>query len=154
MRYALISAGVVVDVIRSDEDPGGDWVACGDAAPGWIYDAESNEFSPITNSPPPVYEWHIDVGPFLDRFGFKSFAVDASTDPFVRSFSIDVNSRRKWINLREPRVMSALAYLAGQTIPMIGTIAAPILTLAEVDSILNTPVREDENLALRKMYFS
>jgi len=101
----------------------------------------------------PEWAWYLDIGPFTDRFGSKAYAVDNSTDPFVQSFNRDL-SRRKWVNLRDPRVAVALNYLAGVAVPGIGTIAAPILTAAEVTAMLNTPVAPEENLALRKLYFS
>ena len=108
--------------------------------------------SPSETTPPPVWEWYIDIGPFVDRFGTKSLALDTSTDPIVQAFSKDL-SRRKWINLQDPRVSMTLGYLAGVTVPGIGTIAAPILTPAEVTDILTAPVTPEENLALRKQYF-
>lgn len=111
--------------------------------------------APVVPTPvtPPVWAWYIDIGPFSDRFGVKAFAVDSSPDPFVQSFNRDLN-RRKWVDLKDPRVAMALGYLAGQTVPGIGTIAAPILTPAEVNIFLTTPVQPEENLALRKLYFS
>ena len=40
-RYAQIQNGIVDQVINSETDPdgiNGEWVACGDAGPGWTYD--------------------------------------------------------------------------------------------------------------------
>lgn len=105
-------------------------------------------------APEPEWAWMLDIAPFADRFGVKRYAVEQSTDPFVVSFQRDVDMRRKWIDLKDPRVAAALYYLAGQPIPGIGTIAAPILTVEEVQTILTTPVAPMENLALRKLYFS
>lgn len=39
-RYAQLSGGRVLYVIESEDDPdgvNGEWVACGNAGPGWIY---------------------------------------------------------------------------------------------------------------------
>lgn len=105
-------------------------------------------------APEPAWAWLMDIGPFVDRFGTKRNAVEQSTDPFVVSFRHDVDTRRKWIDLRDQRVAAALYYLAGQPLPGVGTIAAPILTSTEVATILTTPVALAENLALRKLYFS
>ena len=105
-------------------------------------------------APEPAWAWLMDIGPFVDRFGAERYAVEQSTDPFVVSFRHDVDTRRKWIDLRDQRVAAALYYLAGQPLPGVGTIAAPILTSTEVATILTTPVALAENLALRKLYFS
>jgi hypothetical protein len=53
-RYAQLSGGVVHQVIESETDPdgiNGEWVACGNAGPGWTYDG--NTFAP-PEPPPPV----------------------------------------------------------------------------------------------------
>lgn len=102
----------------------------------------------------PAWTWLIDIGPFVDRLGSKRFAIEQSTDPFVMSFRHDVDTRRKWIDLQDPRVAGALMYCAGQPVAGVGTIAAPILTEAEVTAVLTTPVTPEENMALRKLYFS
>ena len=42
-RYAQVVNGVVVMVIEAAEDPdgtNGQWIACGDAGPGWLHDGE------------------------------------------------------------------------------------------------------------------
>ncbi|MEO8119535.1 MAG: hypothetical protein ABI606_09465 [Rhodoferax sp.] len=39
-RYAQLSSGIVINVIESETDPdgiNGEWVACGNAGPGWAY---------------------------------------------------------------------------------------------------------------------
>lgn len=143
MRYEILENNEVVNVIEADEAfmllnyPDGSYRVSTQQPP---------------EPPPPVWEWYVDIGPFTDRFGVKAFAVDSSPDPFVQLFNRDL-SRRKWVDLKDPRVAMALGYLAGQTVPGVGTIAAPILTPAEVTAFLGTPVRPDENLALRKLYF-
>lgn len=93
---------------------------------------------------PPVYEWYIDIGPFFDRFGSAKMAVLTSTDAGVKALITDIQIR-KWIDLKLPEVDQALAYL-GSVIPAVTT---------ELQSaILETPVAEHENLALRKLYFT
>lgn len=124
---------------------------------GRQYDAQTGQFAdppPPDPAPAPAWQWLIDIGPFVDRLGAKRFAIEQSTDPFVASFRHDVDTRRKWIDLHDPRVAGALLYCAGQPLAGVGTIAAPILTEAEVTAVLTTPVAPDENLALRKLYFS
>ena len=39
MKYAKVSNGAVREVQAFDQDPGGEWIACGDVGPGWRYDA-------------------------------------------------------------------------------------------------------------------
>lgn len=97
-------------------------------------------------------EWLIDVGPFTDRLGPKAFLVDQSTDVGVVYIRNDL-SRRKWVDLQDDRVAASLYYLAGHTVPVLGTLVAPILTDAEVAAALTTPVAMEENRALRKLYF-
>ena len=171
MKYALIKDNSVVNVILADEAfvtgiaSQYDHIEALDTpleqslgvGVGWGWDGgfvpPVAPPAPIPEpTPPPVWEWYIDIGPFVDRFGVKSLALDTSTDPIVQTFSKDL-SRRKWINLQDPRVSMTLGYLTGVTVPGIGTIAAPILTPAEVTDILTAPVTPEENLALRKQYF-
>lgn len=93
---------------------------------------------------PPVYAWYIDIGPFFDRFGAAKMAVLTSTDSGVRALITDIQIR-KWIDLKLPEVAQALVYL-GSVIPAV--------TTELQSSILETPVAEHENLALRKLYFT
>lgn len=94
--------------------------------------------------PSPIWQWYIDIGPFYDRFGTQKMAVLTSTDAGIRAILADLNIR-KWVDLQRPDVAQALAYV-GSVIPSVDS------TLQS--NILNTPVQEIENLALRKLYFS
>ena len=104
---------------------------------------------------PPVdpCEWLLDVAPFTDRLEPYKFQIDTHTDPFIQYFNRDL-SRRKYVDLRDPRVETALDYMAGQTVAGIGTIATPIFDSAFVEGVLSTPVILKENFALRKAYFT
>ena len=95
-------------------------------------------------TPAPAWEWFIDIGPFFDRFGAAKMAVLTSSDVGVQAIIKDTQVR-KWLDLKLPELASALAY--------IGT-KVPSVTQELQKSILNTPVAETENLALRKLYFS
>lgn len=49
-RYARVADGVVTNVVESHIDPdgvGSEWIACGNAGPGWLYDG-------VVFSAPPV----------------------------------------------------------------------------------------------------
>ena len=94
--------------------------------------------------PAPAWEWFIDIGPFFDRFGAAKMAVLTSSDVGVQAIIKDTQVR-KWLDLKLPELASALAY--------VGT-KVPSVTQELQQSILNTPVAETENLALRKLYFS
>ena len=94
--------------------------------------------------PAQPWEWLIDIGPFFDRFGAAKMAVLTSSDVGVQAILKDTQVR-KWIDLKHPDVASSIAY--------IGT-KVPALTAKLQSAILNTPVAEHENLALRKLYFS
>lgn len=54
MRWALIESGHVVNVVEQDDEPqiDGQWVACGDACPGWTYDGSA--FAPPPAPPTPA----------------------------------------------------------------------------------------------------
>lgn len=94
--------------------------------------------------PAQPWEWYIDIGPFFDRFGAAKMAVLTSSDAGVQAILKDTQVR-KWLDLKLPEIASAIAY--------IGT-KVPGVTPELQQSILNTPVEEKENLALRKLYFS
>jgi hypothetical protein len=91
-----------------------------------------------------VWAWFIDIGPFYDRFGAAKMAVLTSADSGVKAIMSDV-SIRKWIDLKRADVASSLAY--------IGT-KVPAVDATLQSAIINTPVADAENLALRKLYFA
>jgi hypothetical protein len=95
------------------------------------------------------FQWFIDNAPFTDRLEPYKFQIDTHADPFIQYFNRDLN-RRKYVDLKDPRVATSLNYMAGHTIPGIGTIAAPIFNDAFVAGVLNTPVILKENEWLRK----
>ena len=119
---------------------------------GKLYDAEASAAAgipvfvdaPSQPAAAPPWEWLIDIGPFFDRFGAAKMAVLTSADHGVQAILKDTQIR-KWLDLKLPEIASAVAY--------IGT-KVPALTAELQQSILNTPVEEKENLALRKLYFS
>lgn len=168
MRYAYNMSGFLVgntdDPVRStDMAPpahgGVGTPVIGQPWPNWTgvewvmatYSAPPAPLAPVD----PVWKWYIDIGPFFDRFGPSMMAVLLSPEPVVVAMLKNVNSR-KWVDLQRPDVAAAIAYMAGQAVPGLGTIATPIagVTLALMNSILTTPVADEENHALRKLYFS
>jgi hypothetical protein len=92
---------------------------------------------------PPVWQWYIDIGPFFDRFKTAKMQVLTSTDIGVQAIIKDAQVR-KWIDLKIPEVAQSLAYIASKI---------PAITPTLRDDILNLPVQDHENLALRKLYF-
>ena len=92
--------------------------------------------------PEDPWAWCIDIGPFFDRFGAAKMAVLASTNNVVKAILTDV-SIRKWIDLRNPGVAQGIDTLIALGIP----ITAEMRT-----AILNTPVTEIEQSAVRKLY--
>ena len=119
---------------------------------GKLYDAEASAAAggpvfvdaPAQPQPAPAWEWLIDIGPFFDRFGAAKMAVLTSPDHGVQAILKDTQIR-KWLDLKLPGVAQSVAY--------VGT-KVPTVTAELQDAILNTPVAPDENLALRKLYFS
>ena len=91
----------------------------------------------------PVWQWYIDTGPFFDRFGSAKMQVLTSSDPGVQAILKDIQVR-KWIDLKISDVSQSIVYVASKI---------PSVTQELRESILNTPVAEHENLALRKVYF-
>lgn len=101
--------------------------------------------APSTPPDPPVWAWFIDLGPFYDRFGMAMPAVLASTHPAV-TVALKNISVRKWIDLQRQDVAAGLAAISA---------AMPgVVTPELVEAILTTPVTDEENFALRKVYFS
>ena len=101
-------------------------------------------------------EWLIDHGPLLDRFGGTiKLAFLESTIPRVIALRTDYYSR-KWIDLKNQELQAGFYYMAGVTVPVLGTISVPIagLTPAIVAGVFATPVEHKDNLAIRKTYFS
>lgn len=107
MRWALIEAGRVANVVEQDTQPtiAGLWVACGNAGPGWTY--ANGVFADPSVTPPPSwndpalsaqYHW-VDVGPFFDRFGAKALAITGSTDPQVQGL-VTLLLPRKYVDLK------------------------------------------------------
>lgn len=159
--FALIKNGTVQNVIVADEafiasiTSKWDHIECIDTPAeralgvgiGWGWD-DSGFVAPLPPTtepqPAPAWEWYIDIGPFFDRFGTAKMAVLTSSDGGVQAILKDTQVR-KWLDLKLPEIASAVAY--------IGT-KVPALTAELQQSILNTPVEEKENLALRKLYFS
>lgn len=110
---------------------------------GMMY--EGGQFKPVVAPPiTPEWSWYIDIGPFFDRFGAAKMAVLTSTDPGVQAIIKDVQIR-KWLDLKLPEVAQSLAYVGSRV---------PEVDAAMQASILQTPVADAENLALRKLYFS
>ena len=142
-RYAQLSGGVAHNVIDSETDPdgiNGEWIACGNAGPGWTYSG-----GVFTAPVPPADPCAnlIDLGPFYDRAGAAKMPILTSTDATVKAIIGDLNIR-KWVDLTRPDVASALTYIGS---------VVPALTPAIQSAMLATPVAAVENLALRKLYF-
>ena len=91
----------------------------------------------------PVWQWYIDIGPFFDRFGSVKMQVLTCSDVGVQAILKDIQVR-KWLDLKLSEVQQSLIYVASKV---------PEVTEELQDYILNTPVADHENLALRKLYF-
>lgn len=89
-------------------------------------------------------EWLIDIGTFFDRFGSAKLAVLSCPDATVQAILRDVQAR-KWIDLKRPDVAQSLGYIATKVSG---------ITPELISSVLNNPVTDAENFALRKLYFN
>jgi hypothetical protein len=94
--------------------------------------------------PPPEWQWYIDVGPFFDRFGDAAMPVLMSDNAHVKAMLANLQAR-KWIDLQRPDV--------AQGVQLIGSVIPAVTPEIQV-AIINTPVRDDENMALRRLFFS
>lgn len=101
-------------------------------------------------------EWLIDHMPLLDRFGpaIRHLFLK-STDPDVVALRLDYFAR-KWLDLRHAELQAGFYFMAGVTVPVLGTIATPIagLTPAMVAEKFAIPAAPTENSALRKQFFA
>jgi hypothetical protein len=107
----------------------------------WSEAARQDEPAQVS---PPEWQWYIDVGPFFDRFGEAAMPVLMSDNAIVKAMLENLRAR-KWIDLQRPDV--------AQGVQLIGSVI-PAVTPEIQASIINTPVRDDENMALRKLFFS
>ena len=99
------------------------------------------EAEPVPASNPT--EWFIDIGSFFDRFGASKMAILTSGDADVKAILVDVTARR-WIDLKRADVAEGLDTLIG----------LGLITTEQKSAILTTPVSPEENLVLRRLYFS
>lgn len=100
-------------------------------------------------------EWLIDHGPLLDRFGTAiKLQFLESTIPRVVALRQDYYGR-KWLDLKNPELKGGFYFMAGVTLPVLGTISTPItgLTVGLIDTVFATPVDPKDNLALRRLFF-
>ena len=162
MEYALIKNGQVENVIVADETfiaaiatewdhieridtPAEQALGVGI---GWAWDGSNFVAPPAPPAPEPEppkpYATFIDIGPFYDRFGAAKMAVLTSQDPAIRAILADLNIR-KWIDLARPDVAQAVQY--------VGSVVTQVTPEIQA-TILNTVTAPEENLALRKLYFS
>lgn len=105
------------------------------------------QLTPPPPPPPPpdaVWKWYIDIGPFFDRLGAQKMAVLTSANVNIKALISDLQVR-KWVDLQRADVAQGLA-LIGSVIPAV--------TPAMQAVVVSTVPTQDENLALRKVYFS
>ena len=150
-RAAFIENGIVVrinivDVVPADAID----VTNSNVGVGYKYDGTFHapaEVVAVDNSP--STSTLIDIGPFFDRFDHfttgTKLGVLASSDLVVQAIVKDVQSR-KWVDLARADVGQAIDILISKGITGVNS--------ALKTYILTHPVQPDENLALRKVYFS
>lgn len=145
-RYAQIINGRVDNVIESETDPdgtNGEWIACGNAGPGWTYNGTS--FAPPPAPPEDPRLWWVDVGPFKDRLGMDALAVAASTHDACKAV-IEMLNGRKYTDLKDPKVGTLLDLLIATNQPAANPIfpGSGPMTAAKKTAILTTPTVEAE----------
>ena len=125
-KYALINNDVVVNVIVCEDpsyiksiEPDYQHIELLDtpeeqkvASPGWLWDPQTNTFSPPP-PPPPVEVWVIPSLTFRNRFTFEervSITTAAKTDVTVQVFAEDLNANPE-VNLQAEETVYAVNYL-------------------------------------------
>lgn len=135
-RYAQLSGNLVQNVIESASDPdgtNGEWIACGDAGPGWLYNAQTGVFS----APAAASEQrHLAPASFKrrltqpERIGIRQAA---KVSDEVYDF-MDLLDTSKFIDLDDPLTQYGLQQLE----------AAGLLAAGRAAEILTAPVQESE----------
>lgn len=110
---------------------------------GWV--ERPYAVPPAITPPANPTDWLIDVGPFFDRFGAAKMAILTSDNATVKALVQDLMVR-KWIDLKRIDVSLGLDALIA--------LGVPGVTADLKASVLTTPVTQEENWALRKVYFS
>ncbi len=149
-RYAQLKNGIVDNVIEADSDPdgiNGEWVACGNAGPGYTFDGTSFH-APVPPADPRL--WWVDQGPFVDRFDTLGFAglkgmvlALGRTNDVVYAAFADM-SIRKYIDLlgRRAELLATLNAIAAQVATAYPV--APAFTPAMRAAVLDTATTEAE----------
>lgn len=127
-RFAKIENGAAALVVEAHEAPelDGEWVLCGDASAGDVYDAPTGKFSrPVTLVA--AASRLVSVGSFFDRFGADKWQLLADQNPLVQALVKDCSVRR-FIDLDRPDLRQALQLLvsAGHAIDPEQILGAPI----------------------------
>lgn len=142
MRFALISNGVVTDVVEGQAPPS--WLSCGDqVGPGFVFDGQA--FAP----PPPVAAdprlWWVYPGPFKDRLGMDALAIYASSHGACKAVA-GMLEGRLYIDLKDPKNVNMLNLLIATAQPTADPMFAGSgpMTAAKRDVILNTATIEPE----------
>lgn len=154
MTIAVIQSNTVINLVCHDENnlqssidhlesKGYTCVISSDAKIGDNWDGVNFTTPPPQPVISPVYQWYIDIGPFFDRFGSKKILILTSADPVVKAIVTDVQVR-KWVDLQRTDVNDALDVL----------ITKGLIDNQDKQDILNKPVQSNEQLALKKLYFS
>ena len=139
-RYALVSGGIVQNVVESAE-PIDAWTECPDAvSPGWLF-ADGTFMEPEDD--PRI--WWIDIGPFKDRLGMLAPTIYASNHDACKGV-VGLVEGRKYIDLKDPRIAAMMGVLIAVAQPAVNPVwpGSGPMTAAMRDEILNTPTTEYE----------
>lgn len=123
MRFGLIQGGIVATVVEQDSTPqiAGQWVACGNAGPGWTYDGST--FAP---PPAPTLPRHITQYAFRQRFTqAERVAIEIASldDP-----SASMAQRQQAAALRVAMTDLAQAQFVNLDLPTVATALADLET--------------------------
>lgn len=108
MRYALIQGGIVANVVEQDDTPSipGQWVACGDAGPGWAFDGETFTAGASINAVPR------SVTRFQARAALHYAGLLETVEAYMAQPGLDVITRLAWADAAFERSSPTLASIA------------------------------------------
>lgn len=146
-RYAQIVNGVIHQVIESETDPdgiNGEWVACGNAGPGWTYNGTTFE-APAVEAPV--------LTRYLSKLGFRN-RFTAAEKALIEFAALDNPAAAMPARMLSASIRATLADQRDATYidpnrpdtrqGVIGMETGGLLSAGRALQILDAPIQDDE----------
>ena len=132
-RFALIEGGIVANVVEQDSPPTipGEWVECGAAGPGDLYDGNN-----FTRPPAPVIARHITAYAFKMR-------LTAAERIGIRAAAASNAAVYDWLDLADSARYIDLDLLTTRE-GVLALEAAGLLAVGRAAEVLDAPVQDAE----------